>query len=192
MLAEVDDHKRPIPGTEKHYDCDTLLLSVGLLPENELSSKADVMLSPVTGGPVVDEGLATSQDGVFACGNVLHVHDLVDYVSEEARFAGKSAAEYIKWDGFDRMPSPAAEIVARNGVRYTVPSYIRSGEGKVTVRFRVGDVFKHAAIKVSLEDGTVLSCQKKNVLAPGEMEKVLIDKSKIPESSSKIFVEVER
>ena len=192
VLAEVDERRRPIPGTEKHYDCDTLLLSVGLLPENELSSKAEVMLSPITGGPVVDDSLSTSQDGIFACGNVLHVHDLVDYVSEEARFAGASAARYIKEGSADRFAPPATEIKARNGVRYTVPSFLREGDEKVTVRFRVGDVFKDAAIKVSLEDGTVLSRIKRPVLAPGEMEKVTIDKTKIPENCSVVYVEVER
>ena len=96
VIAEVDGDKKPIPGTEKHYECDTLLLSVGLIPENELSKKAAVEISPITNGPVVDESLETKVEGIFACGNVLHVHDLVDYVSEEAGLAGKYAAQYVK------------------------------------------------------------------------------------------------
>ena len=126
VIAEVGPDRKPIPGTEVHYDCDTLLLSCGLIPENELSKQADVAMNPVTNGPLVDESLETNIDGVFACGNVLHVHDLVDYVSEEAATAGKNAALYVKNNcGKDAQKSDkVVEIKAIDGVRYTVPSTI--------------------------------------------------------------------
>src|SRR5699024_4944739 len=137
-LARVENG-RPVPGTEEHYDCDTLLLSCGLLPENELSRAAGVQLSPVTGGPAVNESLETSIPGVFAAGNVLHVHDLVDYVSEEAGAAGAHAAAFIRQGG-QGPDAPALPVRCANGVRYTVPSTVRpacAGD-KLTLRFRVG------------------------------------------------------
>jgi NADPH-dependent 2,4-dienoyl-CoA reductase/sulfur reductase-like enzyme len=173
-IAAVDDHRRPIPGTEEHYDCDTLLLSVGLLPENELSRGADVSICPVTNGPVVDDTLETSQDGIFACGNVLHVHDLVDYVSEEATLAGKNAAKYVL-DG--KQEKHEIPVVATDGVRYTVPQTIDISKmaDLVTVRFRVADVYKNRSICVYYDDKCVMRLKKK-VLAPGEMEQVLLQK----------------
>ena len=185
-IAKVDENRRPIPGTEIEYDCDTLLLSVGLLPENELSSKAGVELSPITNGPVVSENLETSQDGIFACGNVLHVHDLVDYVSEEATLAGRNASEYINGTGVSN--EDAIDVTARNGVRYTVPQRIHRNSGNITLRFRVGDVFKDAAILVTT-GGKTLKRIRKRVLAPGEMEKVTIDSSVL---EGDLIVEVER
>ena len=169
-LAQVENG-RPIPGTEEHYDCDTLLLSCGLLPENELSRAAGVELSPVTGGPAVNESLETNLPGVFAAGNVLHVHDLVDYVSEEAAAAGTHAAAYI----LDSEP-PAGRILpvhCTNGVRYTVPTTIRpdcAGD-TVTLRFRVGGVYKNKKIAVYCGESCIYS-RKRPVLAPGEMETV--------------------
>ena len=127
-LAEVDENRRPIPGTEEFFECDTLLLSVGLIPENELSGQAGVKLSNVTSGPVVNESLETNVEGIFACGNVLHVHDLVDFVSEEAGNAGRNAALYINNNGEDRIPEEIKITLSpQNGVRYTVPSEIRIG-----------------------------------------------------------------
>ena len=170
-LARVENG-RPVPGTEEHYDCDTLLLSCGLLPENELSRAAGVALSPVTGGPAVNESLETSIPGVFAAGNVLHVHDLVDYVSEEAGAAGAHAAAYIR-QGEANGDAPALPVRCQNGVRYTVPSTVRPAcvGDKLTLRFRVGAVYKNKKIAVYLGD-TCIFTRRRPVLAPGEMETV--------------------
>ena len=170
-LARVENG-RPVPGTEEHYDCDTLLLSCGLLPENELSRAAGVQLSPVTGGPAVNESLETSIPGVFAAGNVLHVHDLVDYVSEEAGAAGAHAAAFIRQGG-QGQDAPALPVRCANGVRYTVPSTVRpacAGD-KLTLRFRVGNVYRNKKITVYLGD-TCIFTRRRPVLAPGEMETI--------------------
>ena len=168
-LARVENG-RPIPGTEEHYDCDTLLLSCGLLPENELSRAAGVRLSPVTGGPAVNERLETSIPGVFAAGNVLHVHDLVDYVSEEAGAAGAHAAAYIQSAGREPQ-ADALPVLCRNGVRYTVPSTVRPAcvGDKLTLRFRVDNVYQNKKIAVYL-GGACIFTRRRPVLAPGEME----------------------
>lgn len=179
VIAEVGPDRKPIPGTEMHYDCDTLLLSVGLIPENELSKKAEVEMSPITSGPIVDESLETNVEGVFACGNVLHVHDLVDYVSEEAALAGKNAAQYIKERyGKDVQKSgEVIEIKATDGARYTVPTSIHMDNmaDLLTVRFRVGNVFKDSYISVYFNDERVQH-RKKQVMAPGEMEQIILKK----------------
>ena len=176
-IAEVDEHLKPIPGTEEHYTCDTLLLSCGLIPENELSQKAGVALSPVTKGPVVNEQLETDVPGVFACGNVLHVHDLVDYVSEEASAAGRHAAAYVK------AGEPAEEhvgipLVPEGDVRYTVPATIdpASMDEKLTVRFRVGAVRRNVFESVYV-DGARIARKKRPIVAPGEMEQVILKKA---------------
>ena len=168
-LARVENGK-PVPGTEEHYDCDTLLLSCGLLPENELSRAAGVALSPITSGPLVNESLETSIPGVFAAGNVLHVHDLVDYVSEEAGAAGAQAAAYLQNGEQD---APAIPVHCENGVRYTVPVAVRPdcADGMVTLRFRVGNVYKNKKVAVYAGDTCIFS-RKRPVLAPGEMETV--------------------
>ena len=167
-IAAVDDNRKPIKGSEIEFECDTLLLSVGLLPENELSSKAGLDISPVTGGPVVDNKLQSSLDGIFAAGNVLHVHDLVDYVSEEASIAGRNAAEYIKGN---LQSSERIAVKAGNGVRYTVPQYISRNADSVTIRFRVSGVFENKYITVRKGD-EIVKRMKKRILTPGEMEKV--------------------
>ena len=170
-LARVENGK-PVPGTEEHYDCDTLLLSCGLLPENELSRAAGVELNPTTNGPKVNESLETNIPGVFAAGNVLHVHDLVDYVSEEAGSAGAHAAAYIQ-NGEQGADAASLPVRCENGVRYTVPTTIRpacAGD-KVTLRFRVGAVYKNKKIAVYLGD-TCIFTRKRPVLAPGEMETI--------------------
>ena len=148
-LEEVGPDRKPIPGTEERYTCDTLLLSCGLLPENELSKSAGVELSQVTSGPVVNDSLETSVAGIFACGNVLHVHDLVDFVSQEATAAGKNAAAYIKAGEKDSQ-AVMLPISPEGGVRYNVPSFVRPSEMEenLTVRFRVGDVYKNKVIAV--------------------------------------------
>ena len=178
-IAEVDEQMRPIAGTEVRYPCDTLLLSVGLLPENELSREAGVELSPVTRGPVVNESLETSIPGVFACGNVLHVHDLVDYVSEEAAMAGASAARFVQ-GAVDADDAQRIPIVATDGVRYTVPSTVsveRMPEA-LTVRFRVGNVYRDHYVSVYLGDDRIQH-RKKRVMAPGEMEQVTLKRAEL-------------
>ena len=178
-LAQVDENRRPIPGTEEHYDCDTLLLSCGLIPENELSRGAGVEISPVTNGPVVDESLETSIPGVFACGNVLHVHDLVDFVSQEAEQAGRRAARFLQ-KGEER--GRVIQLVAGKGVRYTVPATVdpRRMDEELTVRFRVDNVYKNAAVVVSAE-GEILRRKKKLILTPGEMEEIRLRREELLE-----------
>lgn len=191
-IAEVGPDRKPIPGTEERYTCDTLLLSCGLIPENELSKSAGVALNPVTSGPVVNDSLETNIDGIFACGNVLHVHDLVDYVSQEASAAGKNAAKYIK-NGKEK-DAKIVEILPVDGVRYTVPKYIRPTEmdDTLTVRFRVGAVYKNCAIATYFDD-QLISKRKRPVMAPGEMEQVILDKKKLNEHPdlSKITIKIE-
>lgn len=176
VIAQVDERSRPIPGTEEEIACDTLLLSCGLIPENELSVSLGVKMNPVTNGPLVNESLETEREGVFACGNVLHVHDLVDYVSEEAAQAGRRAAAYLK--GELKRVRREIPIRAVNGVRYTVPAAIEPERMEETqiVRFRVGNVYKDAEIVVEAGGKTLFSRRKK-VLAPGEMEQLTLKKS---------------
>ncbi len=181
-VAEVDGNRKPIPGTEEYISCDTLLLSCGLIPENELSEGLGVALNPVTAGPVVNESLETSVEGVFACGNVLHVHDLVDHVSEEAYGAGEHAAAYVK-----EKRSVGAEAVAikcEGGVRYTVPSLLRVEymQKEQVVRFRVGNVYRNVFLTVYYND-TIAIKQKKRVLLPGEMEQIKLKKSELEKFS---------
>lgn len=181
-LAKVDEKGKPIPGSEEEYSCDTLLLSVGLIPENELSRGMDVDMNPVTSGPVVNESLETSVEGVFACGNVLHVHDLVDFVSEEAAAAGKNAAKYVNNTNAGKAETQVrtVELKAVDGVRYTVPCTIHPEEMEDTqiVRFRVGNVYKNCAIGVYFDDEQVMR-RKRPVMAPGEMEEIKLEKSKL-------------
>lgn len=188
-LSKVDEKGIPIEGTEQFYPCDTLLLSVGLLPENELSRAIGVELSSVTSGPVVDDRLATSTEGVFACGNVLHVHDLVDYVSEEAALAGKHAALHVKdrkekgpfkedrAAGGDEIRIP---VKVENGVRYTVPAFVnpKTMEEELTLRFRVGGIYKNVYLSVYLDDTRIIH-RKRAVMAPGEMEKAVLKKEEL-------------
>ena len=191
-IAEVGPDRKPIAGTEIRYECDTLLLSCGLIPENELSKSAGVALNPITSGPIVGDNLETNIDGVFACGNVLHVHDLVDYVSQEAAAAGKNAADYIQ--NGTKLDAKRVEIVAEGGVRYTVPKYVRPEEmeDNLTVRFRVGDVYKNCAIATYYDD-ELISKRKRPVMAPGEMEQVILSKKKLAEypELQKITIRIE-
>ena len=180
-IAEVDANRQPIPGTEIHYDCDTLLLSCGLIPENELTREIGVEMNRVTSGPNVDDKLQTGVSGVFACGNVLHVHDLVDHVSSEAALAGENAAAYVLSENKEETTHKVV-LKAENGVRYTVPQTIdiKNMRDSVTVRFRVADVYQNRAISVYY-DGKKITSRKKRVLAPGEMEQVVLKKSSFAE-----------
>lgn len=178
-LAAVDEKGRPVPGTEEDYACDTLLLSVGLIPENELSGSMGVEMNRVTSGPVVNESLETSIEGVFACGNVLHVHDLVDFVSEEAAAAGRNAARYVKGER-PEISGREIRLNAVDGVRYTVPCTVNPErmEDTQVVRFRVGNVYKNCYIGVYFDDERVLH-RKRPVMAPGEMEEIKLEKEKL-------------
>ena len=194
-LAEVDADRKPIPGTEEEYSCDTLLLSVGLIPENELSRDMGVTINPVTSGPKVNESLETNIEGVFACGNVLHVHDLVDFVSEEAGAAGRNAACYVK-AGEKRSGTETADIVleAVEGVRYTVPETINIArmDEELTVRFRVSNVYKNCYISVYFDEVRMLH-KKRQIMAPGEMEDVRITREQLMDAPDlkKITVKIE-
>ena len=176
-IAEVDPKtKQPIAGTEETYECDTLLLSVGLIPENELTQAANIQMDRITNGAVVDENRQTSVKGVFACGNVLHVHDLVDNVSNEAMIAGKAAAEYALGK---KAADDYRKVSGINGVRYTVPQRISSNaEGKLNIYFRVGIVFKNSSVVVKCGDEVIFK-RKKQIMTPGEMEKLTVDAEKL-------------
>ncbi len=194
-IAEVGPDRKPIPGTEERYTCDTLLLSCGLIPENELSRSAGVSMNPVTSGPVVNESLETNIPGVFACGNVLHVHDLVDYVSEEAKRAGQNAVKYIADGCKEASKDNIIELFATDGARYTVPSTINKDrmDDLLTVRFRVGDVYKNSFVSVYFDDERVMHNEKR-ILAPGEMEQIILQKKKLDEypNLKKITVKIEK
>ena len=196
-LAKVEEKGKPIPGTEEEYSCDTLLLSVGLIPENELSRDMGVKLNPVTSGPSVNESLETSIEGVFACGNVLHVHDLVDFVSQEAETAGRNAARYIinqKENKDTAEKQQEITIIAENGVRYTVPEKISPArmEEKLTIRFRVGSVFKNCYSSLYLNNDRILH-KKRLIMAPGEMEQMVLTKEQLEKYSDlkKITIKIE-
>lgn len=173
-IAQVDENRKPIRGTEEYITCDTLLLSVGLIPENELSRNAGVVISDITSGPIVNESFQTNVPGVFACGNVLHVHDLVDFVSEESEQAGKNAASYVQGK---KVQSTGIPLNTKNGVRYTVPATIdpSSIPDKVDIRFRVAEVFKNHYISVYFDDDRHIR-RKRLILTPGEMETVTLKK----------------
>ena len=174
-IAPVDEKMRPILEKEEYIPCDTLLLSVGLIPENDLLTGTGVKMSPITSGAVVDEYRQTSLPGVFSAGNVLHVHDLVDNVSEEAYIAGISAATYAAGE----LPSEeTVAVTPSNGVRYALPQRVHKGEGKVKLYFRVDKVYRGKSVVVRC-GGVVLKKKKTLVLAPGEMQNVEIDKSQV-------------
>ncbi len=170
-IASVDENRRPIPGTERLIECDTLLLSVGLIPENELTRAVGIGLDSVTNGAVVDEYRETDHEGVFACGNVLHVHDLVDFVTLESQTAGEGAAKYV----LGKKQKGAQVTTKGTGmVRYIVPQKINlNNEGDVKLYFRVGNTARNATVKVKYGGEEIIS-RKRPRLAPGEMESVVI------------------
>ena len=170
-IAKVDENRRPIEETRQYISCDTLLLSVGLIPENELSRSAGIDLDRITNGAVVDQDRATSIEGVFACGNVLHVHDLVDFVSGEAEIAGKSAAAYIQGTSKKEL---SISVRTDGEIRYTVPQMITEKKD-ISVYFRVADTFRN--VKINVYKGEELIFSKKKVkVAPGEMENIVLKK----------------
>ena len=189
-IAKVDEKLQPIPGTEEYVPCDTLMLSVGLIPENELSKNSGLQLDRITNGPCVDEYRETEHAGVFACGNVLQVHDLVDYVTEESQIAGLGAAKYIKGE---KVTGECVKTQGINGVRYIVPQRInRETDADVKLYFRVGAVYNKAKIVVECDGKEILS-KKKVKLCPGEMEYVTLKQSVIAElpANATITVRVE-
>ncbi len=190
-IAQVDDRLQPIPGTEKYVECDTLMLSVGLIPENELTRNLGIAMDRITNGAVVNEMRETDHSGIFACGNVLHVHDLVDYVTIEAQTAGEGAAKYIlRQQSMDVQYLP---VTAGNGVRYTVPQKVNiKSKDDIKVYFRVGQIYKNAKVVLTCA-GKVVSSKKKIKLAPGEMENVIIPEEILNSltESDQIIVEVE-
>lgn len=187
-IARVGDDLKPIPGTEEDYDCDTLLLSVGLLPENELSRAVGVDLAPVTGGPIVNESLETNIPGVFACGNVLHVHDLVDYVSQEAAGAGRNAARYVLGGWAPR--GAGIPLVPAGAVRYTVPCTIDPArrDGDMVIRFRVGRNMRRALVTLKAGEKELIR-KKRPVMAPGEMEQLTVKKEWLTGSEENLTLE---
>ncbi|NBI06398.1 NAD(P)/FAD-dependent oxidoreductase [Senegalia massiliensis] len=188
-VAKVDEKRNPIKGTEKYYECDTLLLSVGLIPENELSSDIGLEFDNTTSGPIVNESMETSVEGIFACGNVVHVHDLVDFVTEESRRAGKFAAKYIK--GEIKYIDRKIKTTSGNGIKYIIPHHVRyeNLESKLKLFTRVTDVYKNTYIQIKADDKTIYK-KKERQLTPGEMEMINLDKEKIPSDTQNIIVEL--
>ena len=175
-IATVDENKKPIRGSERDIECDTLLLSVGLLPENELARSAGVGMSRVTGGASVDDSFMTDVDGIFMCGNCLHVHDLVDFVSAESGACGAAAAEYVKACG-GSAERGLVRVVTSGGLRYCVPQDVRrSGGGKLTLRMRVDGVYRKCRISVRA-DGEEVYSKPRPIVAPGEMETLELSES---------------
>lgn len=189
-IAKVGADRKPIAGTEIHFDCDTVLLSVGLIPENELTKTADITIDPRTNGAVVFENMETSADGIFACGNVVHVHDLVDFVTAESQKAGKAAADYVL--NGEKGKNDFIALSNGNGVGYTVPQKIRKGADGAEIFFRVRQIFGNSAIVVKDENESLIAKFKREHLAPGEMEKISIPKvllDKIATDSATVSVE---
>lgn len=190
VIAHVDQYRNPIPGTEKTFDCDTLLLSVGLIPENELTRKAGIQMDPHTNGAVVSENMETSMDGVFACGNVAHVHDLVDFVTLESTKAGKAAAAYVKRD--KKGKGHLSDIKCGKGVSYVIPQHIHKEISDQEIEFSFRVTAKHEIAQVVvLADGKNVATVKRRFMAPGEMEHIKLDKSQFDGNAKEISIQVE-
>lgn len=192
-VAKVDENRQPIPGTEKDFECDTLLLSVGLVPENELSKKANILLDPVTGGPIVNQSMETSVPGIFACGNVVHVHDLVDWVTDESCRAGKYAALYIRKELVENDHPILTK--GENGVRYIVPHQVQSENvlDRLTLMYRVDQVYENVRVVVK-NNGEVIKSMKKQHIAPAEMESIHLrprDVDRLVDGTLTVSLEVE-
>ena len=191
VIQKVDENRNPIPGTEQTIECDTLLLSVGLIPENEITKNAGIALDPRTSGPIVNEAMETNVKGIFACGNVVHVHDLVDFVSEEGKKAGLSASRFIK----NELLEGQAVTEIKNGqrVNYTVPQKIRLEnilDGQ-EIMFRVSNVFKNVNITVRNQEGELIKKLRRPVVAPGEMEKIKLKKEEIEKANGLLTIALE-
>lgn len=190
VVSKVDEARKPIPGTEMVFDCDTILLSVGLIPENEITRQAGIAMDRRTNGAIVYENMETSLPGVFACGNVVHVHDLVDFVTGESQRAGAAAAAYVK--NGDGQEGPVLELKNGDGVTYTVPQKIRTGrvEKAVDVFFRVNRICGKSTIRVCSGDGKAVAQYPREHLAPGEMEHIMLPAKLLPsEGTLEISIE---
>ena len=188
VVSKVDENKKPIPNTEMHFDCDTVLFSVGLIPENELTKGAGIDLSPRTRGAVVSQTRETSIDGIFACGNVLQVHDLVDFVSEEAELAGKYASKYILEGAKEK---DCIDIINGKNISYVCPQKVdKNLDEHVKLFFRVTNTFKDCTITAKCGD-KVLIQKKKKIAVPGEMETIMLVKDKLKDLSGKIEITLE-
>lgn len=190
-IQKVDENRNPIPGTERDIECDTLLLSVGLIPENEITKNAGIAIDPRTSGPLVNEAMETNVKGIFACGNVVHVHDLVDFVSEEGKKAGLSASRFIK----DELKEGQDVTEIKNGdrVNYTVPQNIRLEnilDGQ-EIMFRVSNVFKNINITVRNSEGELIKKMRRPVVAPGEMEKIKLKREEIEKAQGLLTIALE-
>ncbi|MBP2629068.1 MAG: FAD-dependent oxidoreductase [Firmicutes bacterium] len=189
VVAQVDEDRKPIPGTERIYSCDTLLLSVGLIPENELSGKAGIVLDRITRGPVVNEAMETSVEGIFACGNAVHVHDLVDFATEEGRRAGRNAAKYV--NGELKRGANSIKIEPGWGIQYIVPHIMELGNA-ATLFLRVDNIYHDVNLVVKY-DGEILKSLKKEYMAPGNMEQLVLDGDDLKEKKPSVLtVEVEK
>ena len=188
VVSKVDENRKPIKGTEMHFDCDTVLFSVGLIPENELTKSAGIDLSPRTRGAVVYQNRETLVDGVFACGNVLQVHDLVDFVSEESELAGVSAAKYVLGE---REEKDVIDVVNGKNISYVVPQKLdKNAAGNVKLFFRATGTFRNCVITAKCGD-TVLLQRKKQIVVPGEMETLLLAQAKIAAAQGNIEITLE-
>ena len=188
VISKVDENRKPIPGTEMHFDCDTVLFSVGLIPENELTKCAEVELSPKTRGAVVYQNRETKTSGIFACGNVLQVHDLVDFVSEEAELAGQSAAQLVLGEKTER---DTINVVNGKNITYVVPQMIdKNLQGNVKLFFRGSNTFRDCTINVTCGD-TLIFSRKKKIVVPGEMETVILTEAKLKDVKGEIQVSLE-
>ncbi|MDQ0149510.1 NAD(P)/FAD-dependent oxidoreductase [Eubacterium multiforme] len=189
IIAQVDENRRPIKGTEKEFDVDTLLLSVGLIPENELSAKAGIEKDMRTNGLIVSESMETSIDGIFACGNVVHVHDLVDFVTQESKHAGKSAAKYIKGE---LKKGEQIKIINGQNINYTVPQRVNVDaiDGSMTVFMRVNNIY-HDKVLVVREGDRQIASFKRSHLAPAEMEKIILPKKLLEGVKGDITISLE-
>ncbi|MBU5456067.1 NAD(P)/FAD-dependent oxidoreductase [Caproiciproducens sp. MSJ-32] len=189
VIAKVDENRRPIKGTEIEFDCDTLLLSVGLIPENELSKNAGIELDKRTNGLIVNESMETSIEGIFACGNVVHVHDLVDFVTAEAKHAGACAAKYIKGE---LLRGEEIDIINGKNITYTVPQKIsvEAIENNLTVFMRVNNIYRDKVITVRHEDKLIAKFKRKH-LAPSEMEKILLNKKLLEGIKGNLVISLE-
>ncbi|MBK1468387.1 NAD(P)/FAD-dependent oxidoreductase [Parvimonas parva] len=193
VISKVDENRMPIKGTEIELECDTLLLSIGLIPENEITREVGINIDSRTKGAFVFENMETSMDGVFACGNVCHVHDLVDFVTGESQKAGRSAAKYILENS--KVDSKKIEILNGEGIFYTVPQNIRveNMENRLEIFFRVKSVEKNVVISVTDENGNVIKDFKKSHVAPAEMEKIALTKKQIESvTTDKIVISMKK
>ena len=188
QISEVDKNRQPIKGTEKHFDCDTILFSVGLIPENELTKGCDIPLSPFTRGAVVYQNRETLVDGIFACGNVLQVHDLVDFVSEEAEIAGKSAVEYLN---SQKKEKKTVDVARGKNVSYVLPQKINANTDEdVKLFFRVTKPCKNCTISIMSGEKEIAK-KKKKVAVPGEMETFVLKADKLKELGQEISLVLE-